>query len=202
MNSLRGLPGRPAYPFVEQRYQLQLEMVRPSAAGLLKVRPVPEGYVLRQLRKGDERAYDDLFHLAFADLGRFQETLDEALDLGFFVVEHAATGRLVASCVAMRGSYSVRHPGAGQLGWLVTDPSHARKGLGGIVSAAVTNRLIQEGYKQPFLGTEDFRFAAISIYLKQGWKPNIYHAEMECRWREIYAELGMEFTSNHSELRL
>jgi len=45
----------------------------------------------------------------------------------------------------------------------------------------------------PFLGTEDFRLAAISIYLKLGWRPFLYREEMEARWREVFAGLGWEF---------
>jgi mycothiol synthase len=189
MSPLRSLPGRPAHPFVETEYQHQLEMVRPSTARV-DVPPVPEGYLLRQFRAGDETGYDDLFHLAFADEGRFPETLEQALQGGFFIVEHLASGELVASCVAWRGSTMPRHPEAGQMGWLVTDPSHARKGLGTIVAASATNRLVAEGYQRPCLGTEDFRIAAISIYLKLGWRPYVYREDMIPRWRSILARLG------------
>jgi mycothiol synthase len=193
---MHGIGGRPTYPFFEQKYQHQLEMVRPSSLGVVDVPPVLEGYVVRQLSSGDEGPYDDLFHLAFADEGRFAETVGRALDGGFFVIEHLASHELVASCVALRGSSSPRHVEAGQLGWLVTDPSHARKGLGTIVSALVTNRLVAEGYQRPFLGTEDFRLAAISIYFNLGWRPHIYGDDMELRWRRIYGSLGREFLRN------
>lgn len=195
MNRLRGLPGRPPYPFVEQEFPHQLEMVRPSSLGVIEVLPLPVGYVLRQLKSSDEGLYDDLFHLAFADEGRFSETVGRALDGGFFVVEHLATHELVASCVALGGSSSPRHVEAGQLGWLVTDPSHARKGLGRIVAVSATNRLMAEGYLQPFLGTEDFRLAAISLYLALGWRPFIYRDDMGSRWRHIYGCLGRRFVS-------
>ena len=193
MNRLCGLPGRPSYPFLEPNHPHQLEMVRPSSLGIVDVPPVPEGYLLRQLRDGDEGPFDDLFHLAFQDEGRFAETIGRALDGGFFVVEHLASQELVASCVAMRGSSSPRHE-SGQLGWLVTDPSHTRKCLGKILAASVTNRLVREGCNRPFLGTEDFRLAAIAIYLMLGWRPCIYRGDMESRWRSIFANLGREFT--------
>jgi mycothiol synthase len=192
MHGIRGFSGRPSYPLFEQKYLHQLEMVRNSSLGLAEVPVVPEGYVLRQLCSGDEGAYDDLFHLAFADEGRFQETIERTLPGGFFVVEHVSSHDLVASCVAMRGSSSPRHV-QGQLGWLVTDPSHTRKSLGTIVAASVTNRFAEEGYERPFLGTEDFRIAAISIYLNLGWRPHIYRNDMEPRWRSIYSCLGREF---------
>ena len=40
---------------------------------------------------------------------------------------------------------ATRHTDSGQLGWLVTDPSHTRKGLAGIVVKSVMNRLMAEG---------------------------------------------------------
>jgi mycothiol synthase len=171
-------------------------MVRPSSSVLKNLPPLPEGYALRQLCGNDERQYEELFHLAFEDEGRFPETYDRALDGGFFVVEHLSSAHLVASCVALRGSSSPRHPDAGQLGWLVTDPAHTRKGLGTIVAASVTNRLLTEGYAQPFLGTEDSRMAAISIYVKLGWRPFVYGSDTESRWRSIFARLGRQFESS------
>jgi mycothiol synthase len=192
LNPLRSLPGRPAHPFFEDEHELQLEMVRPTTARVAAP-PVPNGYLLRQFRAGDEANYDDLFHLAFADEGRFPEMLEGVLSDGFFVVEHLASGELVASCQAWRGGTSRRHADAGQIGWLVTDPSHAGKGLGTIVAALATNRLAAEGYRRPYLGTEDFRIAAISIYLKLGWQPYVYCDEIESRWRSIFARLERKF---------
>jgi len=192
VSPLRSLPGRPAYPFVESEYEHQLEMVRPSVARV-RVPPVPEGYVLRQFRAADKGKYEDLFHLAFADEGRFPEMVEHALEGGFFVIEHPASGELVSSCQAWRGSIMARHPEAGHIGWLVTDPSHAGKGLGTIVAASATNRLATEGYQCPCLGTEDFRTAAISIYLKLGWRPYVYREDMVPRWRSIFGRLGREF---------
>ncbi len=91
MSPLRSLPGRPAYPFIEQEYEHQLEMVRLSTERVA-VAPVPEGYLLRQFRAGDEVKYDNLFHLAFADEGRFPEAVELALDGGFCVIEHVPSG--------------------------------------------------------------------------------------------------------------
>ena len=192
MSPLRSLPGRPAHLFFETEYEHQLEMVRPSTAWV-EVPPVPEGYLLRQFRARDEAEYDDLFHLAFADEDRFAEALEHVLEGGFFVIEHLRSGQLVSSCQAWRGSIMPRHPDAGNMGWLVTDPSHAGKGLGTIVAAFATNRLVEEGYRRPSLGTEDFRLAAISIYLKLGWVPYIYREDLVPRWRSIFARLGREF---------
>jgi len=109
--------------------------------------------------------------------------VEQTLAGGFFVIEHLESRHLVSSCLAMRGG------GRGQLGWLVTDPSHARKGLGTIVAASATNRLLSEGYAEPFLGTEDFRIVAIGIYLDLGWRPDLDWPDVKSRWSAIREQL-------------
>ena len=187
---LRSLPGRPAHPYFAQEHEHQLRMVRPSTS-LVSTPDVPEGYEIRQYRPDDEAAYKDLFNLGFTS-DALEHTLAQALDYGFYVIEHTASGHLVASCVAERGSWDGGHE-RGILGWLIGDPSHAGRGLGTIVAAEVTNRLAKEGYNDPGLGTDDFRLAAIGIYLKLGWRPYLHLEDMEGRWRETCERLGTRF---------
>ncbi len=167
-------------------------MVYPSR-GRVRMPPLPRDYTLRPLRDGDEPAYDDLFRLAWPDVGTLAYTRAHALPDGLLVVEDGATGQLVASCVAFAPE-SPRHEGDGSLGWLVVDLAHGRRGLGTIIAATVTNRLIDEGYSLPWLGTEDDRLAAIGIYLALGWQPHLYADGMEQRWRAIFARLKREFS--------
>lgn len=166
-------------------------MVRPSSS-LVGIPDLPEGYELRQYRSDDEVAYKDLFNLGFEG-DRLEHTLAHVLATGFFVIVHMASGQIVASCVAERGSWDDGHD-RGILGWLIVDPSHAGLGLGTIVAAKVTNRLVEEGYGEPGLGTEDFRLTAIGIYLGLGWRPYLYLESMERRWLETYERLGRRFT--------
>jgi len=172
---------------------MQIEMVWTGSAPL-DVPEVPSGYEVRQFRPGDETAYDDLFHLAFADTNTLEHTRATALDDGFFVVEHNNSGHLVTTCAAQHIEND-RHPGGGQLGWLVGDPAHAGKRLGTIVSATVTNLLADAGYALPYLQTNDFRYEAIAIYLKLGWRPYLFAEDMEQRWRDVYAGMGIPFAS-------
>lgn len=81
----------------------------------------------------------------------------------------------------------------GAVGWLVTDPEHTGLGLGSLVAAAATNRLVEAGYERPFLTTLDPRLTAISIYLRLGWRPYPYDEEMIQRWRAVLEGLGREF---------
>ena len=165
-------------------------MARPSTIPAA-VPDVPNGYELRLYRPGDEAAYRDLYNLAFPG-DYLEHTLAHAVPRGFFVVEHTASGHLVASCVAEHRSWDGGHRW-GALDWLIGDPSHAGLGLGTAVSAKVTNRLVEEGYSTPGLETEDFRLAAINIYLKLGWRPYLYLDDMESRWRTTYERLGRPF---------
>jgi mycothiol synthase len=170
-------------------YGDKLEMVRPSSR-LVTVADSPEGYRLRTLEAGEEKLYESLFASAFDDGSRIAEIPDKMLPGGCLVVEHRDSRKLVASCLAFRGTKPPRHHNAGQLAWLVVHPLHGKQGLGTIAAASVTNRLVQEGYTRPFLRTEDFRIPAISIYLRLGWRPSLYTAEMHGRWECILAAIS------------
>src|SRR4051795_7785084 len=117
------------HPDAAQAHGDKLEMVRPSCR-LVPAPPLPEGYRLRMLQAGEEPLYEDLFRLAFDETDRIGEIPAKLLPGGFYVVEHLASHRLVASCLAYRGNRPPRHRDAGQLAWLVVDPAHGRKSLG------------------------------------------------------------------------
>ena len=185
---------RTPHPYIDGRFEHQLEMVRPSREGA-DVPALPVGYTLRAFRHGDESAYDDLFRLAWPDEGTLSHTRAHTLPGGFVVVECAATTELVASCAAF-APHNAEHPSDGGLGWLVVDPAHGRRGLGTIVAATVTNRSLDEGYAMPWLSTEDDRLQALRIYLGMGWRPRLYIEGMEVRWRAIFQSLGFAFSLN------
>ncbi len=179
---------RTPHPYVTARFSQQLEMVRPSHTRL-SVGPLPIGYILRGFQDNDEPAYEELFRLAWPNEGTLPYTRSHALPGGLLVVEEQPTGQLVASCVAFAPE-TPSHGANGSLGWLVVDALHGRRGLGKLLAATVTNRLVEERYALPWLGTEDDRLVAISIYLALGWQPHIYQSGMEARWREIFDRLG------------
>lgn len=183
---------RTPHPYIDGRFDDQLEMVRPSRERVA-VPPLPDGYALRAFRDGDERAYDELFRLAWSDTGTLAHTRRYALPGGLLVVEHDASRELVASAVAFSPE-SAAHPQDGSLGWLVTDPAHTRRRLATVVAATVTNRLIDERYPLPWLGTEDDRLPALALYLSLGWQPHLYTQGMTARWRDIFARLGLPFS--------
>ena len=123
--------------------------------------------------------------------------MDKCLPDGFFVIEHIQSGRLVATAMAHHQSLP-EHPCGGELGWVAGDPAHKGKGLGYAVCAAVVRRLLEIGYRNIFLRTDDPRLPAISVYLKLGFVPFLFAPDMEGRWRDICAKLGTDFARTRS----
>ena len=175
----------------------QLRMVWPEH--LLNVPPavqLPPGYVLRTYRPGDEPRFCELMKLAGWpgwDDEKLRLWLPRILPEGWFMVIHTESDEIVATAMALRDQMEFGRPG-GELGWLACDPAHRGKGLGLAVSAAVTARLINEGYRDIHLYTEDWRLAAIKTYLKLGYIPFLYLPEMRERWRAVCIRLQWPFT--------
>ena len=171
-----------------------LEMVWPSS---LSDKPpivvVPSGYRMRQFEAVDEEAYYDLLASASMERCSLAYWNRHILPEGFFLIESEKTGELVAACFASHHP-TVRHPQAGNFGWLAANPRHSGKGLGLAVSAAVTDRLVRGGYKRIYLETHDFRLPAIKIYLSMGWVPLLYCEEMPARWERICQKIDWPFT--------
>jgi mycothiol synthase len=118
------------------------------------------------------------------DRDRLARTVRMVLPEGFFVIEHRATARLVATAMACHRP-SERHPYGAELGWVAGDADHKGKGLGLAVCAAATGRLIRAGCRNIYLLTDDWRLAAIKTCLKLGFRP-LPHAEgMADRWRKV-----------------
>ena len=85
-------------------------------------------------------------------------------------------------------------PFGGELGWVAVRPDFRRKGLGKAVSLAVIQRLISAGYENIHLYTEDYRTAALRLYLSLGFEPYLYDPGMSDRWRQVCAAVDRPFT--------
>ncbi len=150
---------------------------------------VSQEYVLRTFQAGNEEGYLRLMHLAgftYWTLEHVQNSLSSAIPGGIFFVVHRTTNLLVATTSAQHGSYY-----KGEIGWVAADPGHHGKGLGYAVCAAALGRLIQAGYREIFLKTDDFRLPAIKIYFKMGFVPRLTGPEMIPRWQTVCHNLGM-----------
>ena len=154
------------------------------------------GYTLRSYRPGDETRFYEVMALAGWpgwDDERLRPWLARIIPGGWFMIVDESGAGIVATAMALH-NYQGTNPFQGELGWLASDPAHAGRGLGRAVSAAVTRRLIEAGYRQIRLYSEDFRLAALKIYLSLGYVPELYEAGMAERWREVCTRLDWPFT--------
>jgi len=155
-----------------QFYDDQLQMAWPEQ--LLPTTPsvhLTPGYLMRTYHPGDNNSFFELMDMVGWkewDEQRLQLWIPRILSEGWFLVFQQESGRMVASCMAL---LSEAYSSGGELGWLASDPAHSGKGLGLALSAAVTARMIHEGFRVIHLYTEDFRLAAIKTYLKLGYVP-------------------------------
>lgn len=156
----------------------------------------PQGYLLRTYRPGDEEPFYTLMDKAgfgLWDAEKLRPWQEKILPEGWFVIVEQASGRLVATTMAVHNVTEL-NPGGGELGWVAADPAHAGRGLGLAVCAAVTGRLVQAGYPVLYLMTDDFRLPAIKTYLKLGWTPWLFREGMAERWQAVCETLGWPYT--------
>jgi predicted dehydrogenase/ribosomal protein S18 acetylase RimI-like enzyme len=152
---------------------------------------VPHGYEMRQYREADEAEYLALMAKAGFktwDHEQMARTLRSVLPGGFFLIVHAATGKIVATAMAQHKPTDL-HPFGGEMGWVAADPDHKARGLGRAVTAAATARLTQAGYRSIYLLTDDFRLPAIAIYLRLGFEPFLYADGMAERWKAVRGKI-------------
>ncbi|NIA20564.1 MAG: GNAT family N-acetyltransferase [Anaerolineaceae bacterium] len=179
----------------------QLQMVWPKR--LLGAPPevkIPEGYILRQYEPADAEAHEILMHKAgFTTWNRKQlaAAMRNVLPGGFFLVEHRATGCLVATAMAWHNPSDL-HPFGGELSWVAGDPQHKGRRLGLAVCAAATRRLLECGYREVYLETDDFRLPAIKTYLLLGYEPLMFRDGMAERWAKVRRQLdGIQDYQQH-----
>ncbi len=179
----------------------QLRMIWPEQRlATPPILPLPAGYVLRTSQPGDEEPFFALMALAGWpgwNAEKLHPWLIRMLPDGGFVIIHAASNTLVASAMALRDCAEFGIEG-GELGWLAVDPAHTGQGLGAIVSAAVTRRFLEHGYRHIHLYTESRRLAALKTYLKLGYvaylDPPAMPAVQE-RWHTIHQQLARPFAA-------
>ena len=161
---------------------------------------VPEGYVLRTYRPGDEATLArTLQAVGFSNFGRdaVLEYLEDAdRRAGSAVVTF--DGGVVASTFASRMSCDRVSPVTGKPGepqrqgvldYVATHPDHQGRGLGRAASTAVSRYLVAQGCKMVSLLTDDWRLPAIHLYLALGFEPVMNREDMPERWNAVINEL-------------
>ena len=153
--------------------------------------PVPEGYILRTYRDGDETGLCRVF--AAGDLG--METPDKVREslLGhpcfvsgrLFVVEHK--GEVVGTASAWSNA---QEPAKGYLHMVGVLDGHRGKRLGALVTVATMKYHRDLGFSAQQLDTDDWREAAIKLYLDLGYVPVYLDDSHPGRWEALAAKLA------------
>jgi mycothiol synthase len=175
----------------------QLQMVWPRRLFQSPPRSqLSSGYALRTFRPGDEPRFFQIMELSGWpgwNAQKLRPWIPRILPESWFLAIHQESDLIVATAMGVHDPTD-RHPFGGELGWVASDPAHRGRGLGQAVSAAVTARLIEAGYREIHLYTDDFRLPALKTYLKLGYVPFLFKPEMAERWRQICARLPWPFT--------
>ena len=107
-----------------------------------------------------------------------------------YVVKHE--GRVIATATAWPLSET-----RGNLHMVAARPEYRGKHLGSIVVGAVLEWLTAQGMTDIRLSTDDFRLAAIKVYLNFGFLPILSDFDMPGRWKAIYETLGVSYPVYH-----
>ena len=159
---------------------------------------VPEGYKLHTYIRNKDEIFtaeefkEEWFRMIVTGIGvgeDYKERYHEdplIPDDGFFVVLDGEN-KIAATAGIQFGRHS---DDSTTLHMVVTDPIHRGKQLGKIVTVAAMEYARTHGVKYMYLTTDDFRKAAVNMYLKLGFKPCLYEPDMHDRWVALFEELG------------
>jgi mycothiol synthase len=166
-------------------------MLRPSLAALPEPR-LPLGYGLRHFRESDaphwSAVYADAFGRAHApELFERIMRADAA-----FRAERVWFVTFDDIPVATASAYArpAFMPEAGMIHYVATRPAHAGKRLGFAATIAALRHMVTEGWRAAWLSTDDFRLAAIRVYLDLGFQPLLTDDSHRERWPEVFAGLA------------
>ena len=178
----------PLWLEIDREPQLELQLPRPLPR--VDVPPPAAGYRLRVFSASDESALVGLLRRAgFAfTVDELRQALLPCLPNGCFVIEHVSTGALVSTMMG-RHLASLEHPFGGRIDWLATDPAHRGLGLGAVCARSATRRLMEAGFDDIRVTTDDARLGALKIFLAAGFQP-VLAADTQDRWRRIHEQLN------------
>ena len=158
----------------------------------------PAGYVSHVLQSSrDEDAWTSIHRQAvprFAEsdlrawLVRYRQY---ALPEAILIATESSSGAAVATagCLCVPDGGSI--PGAGQLAWVATVPSHRRRGIAAWLCSIATQRLLSERFENVFVGTGTDMLPAVRVYLALGYIPCIIDDSHRDKWHWIRQETGL-----------
>jgi mycothiol synthase len=155
----------------------------------------PHGYILRTYQPGDESGFFQLMALAGWpdwDAERLKPWLYRILPRGWFMAVDQESDEIMATSMATHDP-TWQVPFCAELGWVAAHPAHTGNGLGTLVVAAALTRMLEAGYEVIHLFTEEWRFAALKIYLRLGLIPIVDSEHSLQHWQVICNQLNWPF---------
>lgn len=173
---------------------VELAMVRPDLAGLPAIAP-PAGYAVRAFEAGDEAAwvriqaaadrYNDVTAALFRrEFGTDRERL--RVRQRFLV---APDGEPIGTATAWFGADPRGRP-AGRVHWVAIAPAFQGLGLAKPLLADVCGLLRELGHERAYLTTASRRVAAIGLYSRFGFVPEVRGPEEEAAWAALRGGCG------------
>lgn len=153
--------------------------------------PVPPGYALRNYRPGDEAGLARIYEASSLGTETAEKVRANMVEHPcfkperLFVVEHE-TGLVGTASAWLRDDL----PNSGYLHMVGLLPEHRGKRLGALVSVASIRYSRQEGFSRQSLDTDDWREAAVRLYLDLGFRPVMLDDTHPERWRVLGEKLG------------
>ena len=180
----------------------QLHMLRETLQGLPTLR-VPEDYSLRSYHPGDavhwSRIYANAFEQEYSphlfDKIMRSDSCFEPQRIWFAII-----GRLpVATASAYYNPHIMQRAGA--LHMVAVNPDHRGKKLGYGVCLAALYHMRRESRRKAWLSTNDYRLAAIKLYLNLDFRPLLVHENQRRRWAAVFTKLGKpELSERYHEI--
>ena len=154
--------------------------------------PLPEGYVLRTYRPGDEEGIARIYRASALGAEATAETVRDTLvrqacfkPERVFVI--ACAGELVGTAAAWIDGPCAE---AGYLHMVGVMPGQRGKRLGAILTVAAIGYSRAEGFARQQLATDDWREDALRLYLRLGYRPLYLDETHPERWKAIAEKFG------------
>ena len=170
--------------------QLKMKYRRPLEHG---EHPLPQGYTLCTLETDEDiRGW---IHACDEGLGVGEWTAEDFREkmLGqpgiekeqiFLVKDHQ--GKVMATATAWQ-----KNDHQGYLHMVSALPESRGLGFGYLLTQKVLDFFLQQGIEDIMLDSDDFRLAALKVYLKLGFIPVLNDYDMAERWQKIFQQLKM-----------
>jgi mycothiol synthase len=171
----------------------EIVLKRPGLEGLQEPLAAP-GYTLRHFLAGDEAAWAAVYAAAFPEqpdpLHIHENVFLKSPLWRPDRVWFACREDVPVACTAAWEDVGLWGPGTGQVHWVATHREHLRRGLARATVLAALRWMRQNGSRDAVLVTQDYRAAAIRLYLQLGFVPHLgAFPDMAARWAKVAAQL-------------